>query len=352
MKYLLTIVIFQIITVSVLAQSIQMETANKLMEEAMKKDYLPSLSVAVMKEDKVVFAKALGYADLENNVAATTESVYRIGSISKSITAVLIMALQEKGKLNINSQVQLYCADFPEKEFPITVKQLLCHQGGIRNYKSNLEDRSTIHYASSQEAIRIFKNDSLIVKPGTEYKYSTFGYTLLGCAIEGVVHDSYENALKQYVLNPSGMVQTTLDDFIKVIPHRVHQYWRGENNTWINTVTVDLSNKYPGGGILSTPIELTRFGNTLLEGKLINLNSLEALWESQKNSNGVSTNYGLGWRVSEDQNEVFHGGSSTGGESYLYIQRDKKIVVAFMTNSDGWSKPRHKLAQQLAEVFE
>ena len=95
---------------------------NETVLEVIKKDRLPSLSLAIMKEGKLVYEQAFGYSDLENKVEATPKSVYRIGSISKSITTVVTMALKEKGVLDIDTNIKKYCPEFPEKEFPITIK--------------------------------------------------------------------------------------------------------------------------------------------------------------------------------------------------------------------------------------
>jgi serine beta-lactamase-like protein LACTB, mitochondrial len=103
---------------------------------AIEKDHLPSLSITISKDDKTIFQKAYGFSDFENNVPASLLSVYRVGSISKTMTAVIIMSLFERGLLNINDPIQKYCPHFPEKNAPITIKQLLSHQSGIRNYST------------------------------------------------------------------------------------------------------------------------------------------------------------------------------------------------------------------------
>ncbi|WP_165769894.1 serine hydrolase domain-containing protein [Flagellimonas pacifica] len=328
--------------------------ANHFLKKTLLKNNLPSLSVAVSKEGQLVYASAQGFADLELNIPATTESVYRIGSISKSMTAVLTMTLVEKGKLKIDIPIQNYCGIFPDKNVPINLKRLLTHQGGIRHYnfdKIEEEYYSITRYSSSSDAISIFKNDSLITIPGTKHFYSSYGYTLIGCAIEHITNTSFEEALQKYVLDVAQMSQTQLDYYEKIIPNRAKTYDLEKDSGFKNTRQVDLSNKFPGGGILSTPTDLVKFGNALLNHTLLKNATLKKMWKEQKTSTGESTNYALGWRISNDKKEIFHGGSSVGGKSFLLIIPKEQIVVAFTTNSSSFSTSRLKFAQQIATLF-
>lgn len=330
------------------------DSIESLLKTAMENDHLPSLSVSVSKNGKIIFQDAYGFADVENSVLASSKSVYRIGSISKTLTASVIMSLYDKGLLDLDDPIEKYCTSFPKKEAPITIKQLLSHQGGIRHYSNeHFKDEyySTTRYASSADAISVFKSDSLVALPGTKYFYSSYGYVLLGCAIEGITKSTYEEALNQYIFTPAGMTQSTLDYSEKIIPFRVQPYERKKDGSPRNATPTDLSNKFPGGGILSTSTDLVKFGNALLEGKILQNAALEQMWTKQLTNDGKSTGYCLGWVQYDDKNEVFHGGASAGGTAYLYILKDEKIVIAFMTNTENWGDPRHKLAKDIANVY-
>lgn len=328
--------------------------ADQLLKRTLQKNNLSSLSIAVSKEGQLIYTSAQGFADLELKIPATPNSVYRIGSISKSISAVLIMALLERDKLQIDTPIQTYCNSFPNKSASINLRQLLTHQGGIRHYdfdKIEEEYYSITRYPSSTAAISIFKNDSLIAKPGTKHFYSSYGYTLIGCAIEHATNTSFEEALQQYILDVAHMDQTQLDYYEKIIPNRTKTYDLGKDGSFTNTRQVDLSNKFPGGGILSTPTDLVKFGNALLDHTLLKRATLKKMWEEQKTSTDESTNYALGWRISNDKKEIFHGGSSAGGKSFLLIVPKEQLVVAFTTNSSSFSTSRLKFAQQIATLF-
>ncbi len=327
------------------------EKFNDYINKTLKENSLPSLSIAVSRKNKTIFTSAYGYADLEHKVKATTESVYRIGSVSKTITSALIMILNEKGKLDIEAPIQNYCTLFPNKRGVVNSKLLMSHQAGIRNYASVEEFYSSKRYKSSSDAISIFKEDPLIANPGTKYSYSSYGYSILGCAIEHVLDNSFEIALEDYIFKIANMKNTEMDYSETIILNRVNGYEKLGDGTHKNSPYVDLSNKFPGGGILSTPTDLVKFGNALLNNKLVNKKSLQEMWKPQNTINGKSTNYAFGWRISDDQREIYHGGSSAGGTAYIYIKPEEELVIAFTANLSSWSQSRHEFAQQLAEFF-
>lgn len=327
-----------------------------LLKRTTEENNLPSLSIAIGYKDSIRFAEAIGYADMENKVSATPKTVYRVGSISKSLTATVIMKLRESKRIDIDSNIRKYCPSFPDKGTMITSRQLLAHLGGIRHYDfDNIEKEyySIKRYGSSLEALNIFKNDSLVVRPGVKHHYSSYGYSILGCAIENLAKSSFEHAITKNIFQPANMGDSYLDYPERLIPNRARLYETVENGAWSNSRFVDLSNKFPGGGILSTPTDLVKFANTLLSGNILNRDSLKEMWEEQLTKDGQKTQYTLGWRVSEDYTEFYHGGSSAGGTAYLYVVPEKELVVAFATNtgSGQWSSSRHEFVQQIAELF-
>jgi serine beta-lactamase-like protein LACTB, mitochondrial len=336
------------------AQSTPEAAARRLAGAAMEKDHLPSLSVAVGRDGKVVFAEAYGLADVENSVPATPRSVYRIGSVSKPLTATVALRLAERGELDLDAPIQADCPAFPDKGVPITARLLLAHQGGIRDYDYRRfaeEYLSNRRYESLADALSVFKDDPLVAPPGTEFHYSSFGYVLLGCALEGAGGAPYKELLRRHVLDPAGMAQTRLDEPREIVPQRAHGYGTADDGSWTNAVYVDLSDRFPAGGLLSTPSDLVAFGNALLAGRLVGSELLEAAWSHQSTADGTATAYGLGWHLSDDPDEIDHGGTSVGGSAYLYLRRDTRVVVAFTTNLELWTEPRQELARQLAKLF-
>jgi CubicO group peptidase (beta-lactamase class C family) len=190
---------------------------------------IPGVSVAVVENGEVAWAAGFGSADLENSVPATAHTLYRLASISKPITATAALLLWQQGKLDLDAPVQKYCPAFPEKNTPITTRELLGHIAGIRHYKSDSQDDpesgNTRHFPNPiQAGLDFFKNDALVAKPGTEFHYSTQGYTVVGCAIEGASGEKYTDYVGKNVLTPAGMAHTVVDDRFAIIPFRARFY--------------------------------------------------------------------------------------------------------------------------------
>src|SRR5439155_19056924 len=153
------------------------DAVERAISSEMSRQTIPGLSAAIAASGKIAWGGGFGMSDLENFVPAKASTVYRLGSISKPITAVAAMQLVERGKLDLDAAIQIYVPSFPKKPWPITVRQLLGHLSGIRHYRGN-EIESTRHYASLVEGLAIFKDDPLLFEPGTKYSYTTYGYSL------------------------------------------------------------------------------------------------------------------------------------------------------------------------------
>lgn len=317
---------------------------------------IPGLSVAVVSEDQLIYMNGFGVSDLENAVPAKSITAYRIGSLSKTITATAVMRLVEQGKLDLDAAVQKYCPAFPAKQWTVTARQLLAHLGGVRDYSNQrfLEEYfSTRHYDSVTEALDIFKNDPLLQEPGTKFSYSTYGYNLLGCAIEGASSTTYESYIGENILKPAGMSQTTVDDILRIIPNRARGYGKTRDGAVRNTALADTSNKVPAGGLVSTAEDLARFYVAFHKGILVNARTREEMWTPQKTRDGQQIPYGLGWRVGDHSNlkEVYHGGAAAGFSAFVYILPEKNVAVVLMANMESLGqKQRDDVARQIADA--
>lgn len=321
----------------------------------MKQSKIPGLSVAVVVADQLRYAKGFGLADVENSVPAKATTVYRLGSLSKPLTAVGVMQLAERGKLELEGPIQKYCPAFPVKSWPVSARQLLGHLGGVRDYNNQrfLEEYlSTRHYNSVTDSLSIFKDDPLIHEPGTKYTYSTYGYNLLGCAIEGASAMTYENYLRENTLKPAGMNHTGVDDVLRIISDRARGYSKAQDGAWSNTALADTSNKIPAGGLVSTVEDLSKFAMALRKGTLVSKATLEQMWTRQKTRDGKETSYGLGWNLSErdGMKEVYHGGSAAGFSTFLYLIPDKGLAIVLLANLELLGQRREILARQIADL--
>lgn len=295
---------------------------------------LPSLSIAMQKDGEIFFNESFGFADLENRIAATDSSVYRIASISKSITAVAIMQLVEGGKIKLDEDVRKYLPDFPKKKWVFTVRQILNHTSGLRTYRAN-EFHSTKKFSSIKETVDFIKDDSLMCQPGTFYLYSTLSYNLLARIIENVTKKSFEEYIQENILTKAGMLNTYFDHHSRVIPNRARGYEKDSLRQIINSALADLTIKFPGGGVLSTTKDLLKFSTALLDGKLISRNWLDTMLVKTKLKNGRVINYGLGLVSNKDefQLEYFgHTGAGTGFVSNIIIYPNKNFSAVHLIN--------------------
>lgn len=321
---------------------------------------IPSISAAVGVNGDLVWAGTIGYADLKNNILADTNSLYRIGSISKSLTASALMKLKEQGVIDLDSSFYSYVKDFPTKPSDFTIKQLASHQAGIRHYRQGIgfyyENFRNVEYLNTRQAVAIVENDDLLCTPGTGFNYSTYGYTLLALAMESASKYSFEDIMEMEVFSSIEM-RSTFFNKINNFEKDIVTPYLAVKKSLLKAPEVNLSYKYAGGGYISTPSDLVKFGNALLGNKFLSSSSKDILWSPVLFDNGCINpeNYGLGFRVSQDDlgRCIHHGGKSVGGYAYFVIYPELEIVVAFCTNVTpmGFVFDRQKEAQKLAAIF-
>lgn len=314
----------------------RLEAIRSLITKEMAEQNIPGLSVAVGVDGEVAWTQGFGLADLENVVPASEETVYRLASISKPITAVAALRLVEQGKLDLDAPIRTYVPEFPEKTSPITLRQLLCHQGGIRHYKLREID-STRHYTDVVSAINIFKNDPLIAEPGTKFFYSTYGYVLAGAAVERAAERPFMDYIREFVAVPSGADGLRADDAWAIIPHRARGYAASPDGSLRNCDLADTSNKIPGGGMCSRAQDLVRFALALAREELLSQESTEMMWTPAKTREGVETTYGLGWGIAREngRRRVEHSGGQPGTSTALVLFPTERLAVSVMCNKEG-----------------
>jgi serine beta-lactamase-like protein LACTB len=297
----------------------------------------PGAAICVIQDGRILWSTGIGMADLEQRVPVTTTTKFRIGSVSKALTAVALGRLYESGRLDWDAPVQRYVPAFPVKRFPITVRQLAGHLAGIRHYLPG-EFENQKHYGTVTEGLTIFADDSLLFEPGTRYGYSSYGYNLLAAVIEGASGEPYLSFMAKHVFEPAGMTHTAAEHPDSIILERGRYYTRADSTgPVVNAPFVDNTYKWASGGFLSTAEDLARFGQRLLEGRIVRKETLDLLWTSMRTTDGKATDYGIGWSVESDslgRRRVRHSGGSVGGTAHLIIYPDVALVVALLVNSD------------------
>lgn len=328
---------------------------TRAVSSEMSRQNIPGLSVAVVTDYQLRWASGFGMSDLENFVPAKTQTVYRLASISKTITATAVMQLVEQGKLDLDAPVQKYVPSFPQKQWPVTTRQLLSHLGGIRHYGGEGESNNTRHYKSVLEGLDIFKNDPLVHEPGTKHLYSSYGFNLLGAVVEGASGTEFGGFVQAHIFNPAGMETMRIDEVNAIIPNRAQGYRKLPNGQLRNSDLADTSYKIPSGGFCSTVIDLAKFAIAVQTGKLVKPETAEQMFTVQKTGDGKPSgdqrrNYGLGWGITEHggQKEVWHTGGQARVSTLLYTIPQQRLVVVLMTNLEGAAVM--DLARQIAAI--
>lgn len=334
------------------SQTLPYEEAIKAFESfvtlQMSLDKVPGLSVGFIKDD-FIWTRGFGYSDLENRVPAKPESSYRLASITKTITAIAVLQLVEAGKIDLDAEVQTYVPDFPQKRWPVTVRLLLGHLGGISHYRNyDVEGHIKVH-KNTKEALAIFQDFGLVAQPGTKYHYSSYGFNLLGAVIEGASGLSYGQYIRKHIFEPLGMENSRMDDPVDIIPDRVRGYRLMEGEIR-NSEYVDISSRFAAGGTRSTVVDLLKYAQGIMEGKLLKEKTWQKMFASMATRQGLITGYGMGWSVHpwKGHFRVSHGGSQPETRTHILIFPTENFAVAIASNLERVNLTPY--IQRLAEL--
>ena len=295
-----------------------------------------SISAGVLHKGKIAWLNAKGYADLSHQIPAAPKTIYRIASISKVITAVAVMQLWEKGKLNLDADAIRYIPYFPKKKWKFTVRQILQHTAGLRSYKPG-EFNSTVYYPTTRDAVNILSDDPLAYKPGTKFLYTTLGYNLLASIIENVSGMKFIDYLIKYIFEPAEMNSTFAEYQREIILNKAVGYDKNKLRKIENAPLADLSIKFAGGGLVSTAQDILKFAHCLLNGKLLKHATLDSMLVQTRLSNGRIMESGLGFEIKTDAygKKFFgHYGFGTGFISLLAIYPNDSTAVVDLINTD------------------
>jgi len=317
--------------------SAAIKKAEKFIDSLREKQGIPGISICVGNREKILWAEAFGYADLENKSKLSIYSKFRVGSVSKLLTSLAVGKLYQEGRLDLDAPVQQYVPDFPVKKYPITSRQLTAHMSGIRHYRRGDPLDVPKNYKNVMEGLSIFKDDTLLFKPGTKYEYSTYGYSLLSAVVEGSAHMPFLSYMQDSIFLPFNLTHTTADFNDSIIPYRV-RFYDYVGKKLVNSPLVDNSYKWAGGGFLSTPYDLVTMIRGLLNHKVLNEKTLELLFTPQNLENGTSTNVGIAWRINKAKDGItyiHHGGAIQGGRTFVLFYPESGYIFAVTANNSA-----------------
>jgi serine beta-lactamase-like protein LACTB, mitochondrial len=274
------------------------EEARKVVRVGLTDQNLPGISVAVGAGGDIVWAEGFGWADLENRVKVGPETRFRIGTASKALTSAAVGLLLEKGQLKLDDEIQTYVPAFPKKEWPVTLRQLMGHVAGVRSDGGDEENLST-HCEGPLEGLPRFADRPLRFEPGTQYRYSNYGWILVSAAVEAAAGEPFFRFMRRQIFEPLGLADTRVDNATEPIRDRANFYFPqfGGDPRYGPQPHRDIDYSCHSGAaaFLSTPSDLVRFVMAINSGKLLQPATVQLLQAPQRLASGQETGYGLGW---------------------------------------------------------
>jgi CubicO group peptidase (beta-lactamase class C family) len=266
------------------------------------------------------------------------------------------MRLVEQGKIDLDADIHNYITDYPDRSAVITIRELGGHLAGIRAYRGN-EFLSNEHYGSLRAGLNLFQNDPLLFKPGEKFSYSSYGFNLIGAAMESAAHEKFVDYMQQAVFTPLQMSNTIPDETLNEPSAYARFYVLDTSKTnFVLAPPVDNRYKLPSAGYLSTPEDLVRFGMAMLQPGFLKRASLDTMFTSQKTANGQRTGYGIGWYIDRDAHGKgrrvwFHDGGAVGGSAWLILYPDNRMVIAMSFNYEHAVENTGNSIRLIADAF-
>jgi len=310
-----------------------------------------AMSVAVIKGRDTLVMKGYGMADVENDVAATPLTVYRIGSITKQFTSAAVMQLVESGKIGLDDDITKYLPNAPTHGRRVLVRHLLNHTSGIPSYTDvgPRFGRVARLDLSHDSLIAIIARDSLMFEPGTTFYYNNTGYFLLGMLLEKVTGQPYGTYLQEKLFGPLGLAGTTYCGTRPIIKHRAQGY-DAERGQLVNSEFLSMDLPYAAGSLCSTVGDLARWTAALHSGRVVSSASYGQMTTPVKLSSGRAMSYGFGLFADTlgSHRVISHGGGINGFISQLAYYPDDTLTVAVLANTSP--APSAQVATNIARI--
>ncbi|HYN06175.1 MAG TPA: serine hydrolase domain-containing protein [Vicinamibacterales bacterium] len=337
------------------------QEGQRLVRADLTEQNLPGLSVAVGVDGDIVWAEGFGWANLENRTRVEPDTRFRIGGASMALTSAAVGLLLEKDRLKLDDEIQTYVTAFPKKQWPVTLRQLMGHVAGVRNDAGDEEPLSE-RCERTVDGLKRFADSPLRFEPGTQFRYSTYGWILVSAAVEAAADEPFFTFMRTQIFEPLDMDDTRADVATDPIPDRATFYHpRFAADTTYGPELAregDYSCFAGAGGFLSTPSDLVRFGMAITNGKLLQPATVKLLQTPPRLASGEESGYALGWDLEtvqlagESTRMAGHDGEFVlGGSTSLMTFPERGLVVAVTTNTSfaDTAAIALKIAQAFAE---
>ena len=309
---------------------------------------IPGVSLAVLRNGKIILLKSYGLANVEHQVPVKPETIFQSGSIGKQFTAAAIMILAQENKLSLDDKVSKYFPDAPASWKDITVWNLLTHTSGLGDYPPDIDLRRDY---TEEQFFESFKKAPLEFAPGTNWNYSNVGYVTLGILIRKVTGKYYGDFLQERVFRPLGMTTARVISEEDIISNRASGYRlvNGElkNQEWVSPST----NSTADGSLYFSILDMAKWDAALYTDTPLTQASRNRIWTPAQLSDGTTKGYGFGWHILDLHGHrlIVHGGAWQGFKTHMLRFMDTKLTIIFLTNS--WEMRDFKLARALGASF-
>jgi CubicO group peptidase (beta-lactamase class C family) len=321
---------------------------DEYVKTEMTKERIPGLSLALIKDGRIILAKGYGLANVELQVPVKPETIFQSGSVGKQFTATAVMMLVEEGKLGLEDKISKYFSDAPESWKFITVRHLLTHTSGMTDYPRDFDFRRDY---TEDELLKRAQAIPLAFQPGEKWQYSNLGFVTLGILIHKVSGKFYGDFLQERIFTPLGMNTARIISEADIVPNRAAGYHlvRGElkNQDWVSPTL----NTTADGALYLTVFDMAKWDAALYTEKLLKKSSIDQMWTPVKLNNGTRQPYGFGWSLGEVRGHhiVRHGGAWQGFKCFILRYPDDKFTVVLFANLIQTNES--KLAHDIAAIY-
>jgi len=302
------------------------------LQELLHEHKVPGMALTVLEKGETILQRGFGLADIDLGIPVDPKTtLFRIASASKPIASMALAKMVSENKIELDRSFYHYVPYFPKKEFDFTIRQLAAHTAGIRGYRG--KEYALNKPYSIKESIKLFQDDPLLFRPGTDFLYTSFDWVLLSLAMEEISGIPFSEYVKQNVLLPLGMDNTLVEIPEESLKHKAVSYSRTRTG-FRPAIPVDNRYKLAGGGYLSTSDDLAKLGRACLENTLVPPQVMKEFLTPQI-VNKNSTYYGLGWQVSRDSGGrpfIGHVGNGVGGYSNFFVYPEDEVVISLLIN--------------------
>ncbi|MEO0875740.1 MAG: serine hydrolase domain-containing protein [Bacteroidota bacterium] len=352
----LTLIITALFSLNLLAQEptppMIAEQANELLTTAIQEGKFVGVTAGFAVGENIIWAGSAGTCNEDRDTPCEQETINRTASITKTMTAVAALQLVEKGQLDLDATIDTYLPNYPKTAASkITTRMLLQHTSGIGGYANGKEAETQEEYPTLQAACALFQDRELLFEPGTRYQYTTYGYVVLGAIIEVVAEQNFTQYLQENIWDVVDMPNTGVERFGADYANKSALFTRTRKGKLKVAEANNLSNRIPGGGVFSTVPDILKFGQALLNGKLLSEESLLLMYTAPDVERGSNNPYGMGlWHYGDNPTfgpVIGHTGGQTGASGHLFLMPETKVVVIVMANTSRALQDASQLAVNL-----